>query len=106
MWGSGFFNISEVSGFSGQSGISLFGSKATLKYSDNKLYGGTKDENSLEEIVIPPEFEDEWRVEQEFINAIRGKEKVKLTTFKDGLKYMEITEAVYKSIQTGKHISI
>ena len=47
-----------------------------------------------------------WRVEEEFVNAIRGKEKVVLTSFEDGVRYMEFTEAVTRSAQTGQAVSL
>ena len=51
----------------------------------------------LREIPIPAERRIGWRVEEEFVNAIRGREKVTRTTFEDGVRYMEFTEAVWKS---------
>ena len=47
-----------------------------------------------------------WRVEEEFIGAIRGQEHVVHTTFSDGVKYMEYTEAVSRSIQEQKTINL
>ena len=38
-----------------------------------------------------------WRVEAEFVGAIRGYEKVRFTDFATGVKYMEFTEAVSRS---------
>jgi hypothetical protein len=43
-----------------------------------------------------------WRVEQEFVAAIRGTERVRLTRFEDGLRYMAFTDAVAESMATGK----
>jgi hypothetical protein len=40
-------------------------------------------------------------VEEEFINTLRGVEQVKFTTFEDGLKYMQFTEAVSRSADSG-----
>jgi hypothetical protein len=60
----------------------------------------------LQEIPIVPEKAGSWRVEEEFINAIRGKEEIKLTTFADGVKYMEFTEAVARSAALGKAINL
>jgi len=45
-------------------------------------------------------------VEEEFIKAIRGEEEVKLTTFADGVKYMEFTEAVALSAASGKAVHL
>ena len=56
------------------------------------------------EIVLARSFG--WRVEEEFVNAIRGKEKVSRTTFEDGVRYMEFTEAVWKSAASGQAVDI
>lgn len=98
--------ISAVTGLAGESEILLFGSKATLRFADDKLFGGRKGDKTLKEIAIPAKEKGGWRVEEEFINAIRGKEKVKLTTFDDGVKYMEFTDAVVRSMATGKTVAI
>jgi hypothetical protein len=41
-------------------------------------------------------------VEEEFVNAIRGREKVSRTTFEDGVRYMEFTDAVAMSLALGR----
>ena len=48
----------------------------------------------------------DWRVEEEFINAIRGLEEITHTSFQDGVRYMEFTEAVTRSAQSGKKINL
>ena len=45
-------------------------------------------------------------MEEDFIAAIRGKAPVRLTTFEDGVRYMEFTEAVFRSRQTGQAIAL
>ena len=55
---------------------------------------------------ISPEEEGRWRVEEEFINAIRDLEPVKNTTFATGVKYMEFTEAAARSVLDGREISL
>jgi len=47
-----------------------------------------------------------WRVEEEFISAIRGHEKIKFTTFEDGVKYMEFTDSVATSSMTGQAVDL
>ena len=44
----------------------------------------------------------EWQVEAEFVAAIRGEREVTHTTFADGLHYMQFTEAVARSLQSGR----
>lgn len=92
------FGISSIRGLGGPDAGTLFGSEGTLRFSEGKLFGGRRGDSSLKEIAIPPSEEGHWRVEEEFINAIRGKEKVTHTTFEDGVKYMEFTEAAARSM--------
>lgn len=47
-----------------------------------------------------------WRVEEEFIGAIRRKEKVRHTRFEDGVAYMAFTQAVHDSAKSGKIIPL
>ena len=53
------------------------------------------------QIIIKDENRGMWRVEEEFINAIRGKEDISHTDFSTAVKYMEWTDAVTKSLKTG-----
>ena len=45
-----------------------------------------------------------WRVEEEFIGAIRGQEQVRRTSFADAVNYMEFTEAVHISNREGRRV--
>ena len=77
--------------------IHLYGSQGTLKYAmapDNKLYFGTSNDNSLSEVSIPDDLAGDWRVEEEFINAIRGIEQIEFNDFAKGVRCMEFTKAV------------
>ena len=55
-------------------------------------------ERELREIPIPPKRRGGWRVEEEFVNAVRGIERVTHTDFFTGVKYMEWTTAVSRSL--------
>jgi predicted dehydrogenase len=102
------FQFSAVTGFAPGPEVWLFGSEGTLRYevSSERLSGGKRGDSSLQEIPIRPELAGGWRVEEEFVNAIRGKESVKFTTFEDGLKYMQFTEAVTRSSSSGQAVSV
>ena len=97
---------SAVTGLAATDQVWLFGTEGTLKLDTSamRLYGGRRGDDALSEIEIPPEKQGGWRVEEEFINAIRGLETVTHTGFEDGVKYMEFTEAVSRSAQTGNKI--
>ncbi len=97
--------ISSVAGL-GPTELFIFGEKGSLKIMGGKIYGAQKGAETFQQIPVPSELEADWRVEEEFINAIRGEEKVKLTTFESGVKYMEFTEAVWKSMASGQKIAL
>ena len=102
----GHFQVSAVAqGMEGR-GIYLCGSKATLQIAGDRLYGAKHGEPELQEIEIKPKDEGAWRVEEEFVGAIRGEETVKLTSFADGVKYMAFTQAVAESMATGGQVAV
>jgi predicted dehydrogenase len=102
------YEFSAVTGFSPGEGVWLFGSAGTLRFdfATQKLFGGRTGDKALAEIVIPPEKAGKWRVEEEFANAIRGMEKIRLTDFATGVKYMEFTDAVHRSAASGQAVSL
>src|SRR5205814_8945358 len=78
----------------------IFGSDGTLRLEADakRLSGARRGERELREIPIPPERRVGWRVEEEFVNAVRGREKVSHTTFEDGVRYTAFTDAVAKRL--------
>ena len=102
------YEFSAVCGLAPGSEIWLFGSQGTLHYdqASDKLLGGQPGDKALREIPIAPEKAGKWRVEEEFVGAIRGQEEIRLTTFADGVKYMEFTEAVHRSAASGQVVSL
>jgi predicted dehydrogenase len=98
--------VSEVTGMRTGAEVYLFGSDATLRFVDGELFAGRRGDSEFTPVAIAPEEEGGWRVEEEFVSAIRGLERVSQTTFEDGLKYMEFTEAVARSAATGRTVAL
>lgn len=98
--------FSAVTGLAPGGEIALYGSQGTLKLDTGSgtLSGGRRGDEGLAEIEIPEAKKSSWRVEEEFINAIRGIEPVTHTTFEDGVQYMEFTEAVARSARSGRTV--
>ena len=98
--------ISAISGLAPTDAVWMFGTEGTLHLDagDNGLYGGRKGDGELSEMLISAEKRGGWRVEEEFISAIRGLEPVTHTNFEDGVRYMEFTEAVVRSSQSGETV--
>ncbi len=108
----GHLRFSSVTGHAPGDRVWLYGSEGTLRVETADaidaeglhiervtLSGGRKADAGLVPIAVADADRSDWRVEAEFIGAIRGAEPIRLTSFKDGVKYMEFTEAVYRSSQ-------
>ena len=102
------FRFSSVTALGPPNEAWLFGSEGTLRLDADarRLYGGRRGATALEEIVIPAERRVGWRVEEEFVNAVRGEEKITRTNFEDGVSYMEFTEAVARSAASGQAVPL
>ncbi|MEX0775490.1 MAG: Gfo/Idh/MocA family oxidoreductase [Phycisphaeraceae bacterium] len=100
--------ISAVMGLPEQSGVWLCGSQGTLKIAlpEVTLYRRQREEKEYAAVDLPAELVGGWRVEEEFVAAIRGQEQVKLTDLATGVRYMEFTQAVTRSMQTGQAIAL
>jgi hypothetical protein len=60
----------------------------------------------MEELAILPEKARSWRVEAEFVEAIRGGGPVVMTDLATGVMYMEFTEAVARSAARGEPVNL
>lgn len=89
--------------------IDLYGTEGTLRYHllpDDRLLGGRKEDSKLHEIEVPDEQAGSWRVEADFIDAIRGHQPIELTDFATGVRYMQFTEAVSRAAHTGETVDL
>lgn len=96
----GVYHMSGVSLFGPGKQIHLYGSRGTIKYvmtPEERLWCGRPGDKELIPAEIPESLRGGWRVEAEFIAAIRGQDKIHYTDFATGVRYMEFTEAVARS---------
>lgn len=100
------FGLSQVSGLGPGVAITVYGSEATLQFKEGRLCAAKRGDNTFHELTIPPHEAIGWRVEEEFISAIRRQEPIRLTTFEDGVKYMAFTEAVWRSMREQRSVSL
>ena len=89
--------VSSVTGLAPEDTIWIFGSEGTLRIDihGHKLYGARRGDSELAEITVRPEMVGRWRVEE-----------VSHTTFEDGVRYMEFTDAILQSSQSGERIAL
>ena len=104
--GQAHIQVSNVTGFGAPASATIYGSEGTLRFSEDILTGGRRGDDGLSEIEVPAHEAGGWRVEEEFISAIRGHEEITHTDFRTGVKYMEFTEAVYRSRRSGAAVDL
>jgi predicted dehydrogenase len=107
------YHFSGVTPVGQHMGIHLYGTEGVLHYDllDDRIFGASKKQGApagkataLKEIPIPSEKAGGWRVEADFVDSIRQGTPVRLTDFATGVRYMEFTEAVARSAQTGEPV--
>ena len=99
--------FSATTGLSTGNQIWLYGSEGTIHIGRGPtVFAGRRGDGQLVEVPNPEEKQAHYRVEEEFTNAIRGREQVKHNSFEVGVHYMEWTEAVIRSAQTGQAIHL
>ncbi len=95
--------MSATTGLSTGNQIWLYGTEGTI-YVDQQqnIFAGRRGDAQLAALPNPAEQQAYYRVEEEFANAIRGTEQITMVPFETGVHYMEWTEAVIRSAQTGQ----
>ena len=99
--------MSATTGLSSGNQLWIYGSEGTI-YVDRQqnVFAGRRGDSELAEVPNPPEQQAYYRVEEQFTNAIRGTEEVTMVDFETGTHYMEWTEAVWRSAQTGQAVHL
>jgi predicted dehydrogenase len=89
--------------------LRIFGDRGALLYDFTNehvrsvKYGGRE----MEEMNVPKELVTEWRVEDDFISAVKSKGRMKpRPSFEDGLRYMRVVQAVADSRARNEWIDI
>ena len=87
--------------------IEAYGSEGTLIYNlkTDVILGAKAGDSQLAEIPVADNEVMEWTVEQDFINLIKTGTPA-WTTFAEGVKYMEFTEAVFRSVERAAVVNL
>jgi predicted dehydrogenase len=88
----------------------IFGDKGTLAFitpNDGEAHLRlAKKGEAMGPLAIDPAKSGAWRVEEEFVNAVRGREAVTHTDFVTAVKYMEWTDAVTLSMRERREVRL
>ena len=91
----------------GQERLRIFGTHGTLELNSRQgLLGARRGDPELLPLPIPQEDRHEINDDLEFFDSIRLGTPVEHTSFEDGVRYMEFTEAVVRSSQIRESVSL
>jgi len=95
----GTFRLGGLALHGGGIEVALYGSEGTLicDLDRDEVRGARRGDAALAPLPIPESLRDGWRTEADFVAAIRGGPPVERTTFVDGARTMQFTEAVARS---------
>ncbi|MCZ6887472.1 MAG: hypothetical protein O7H39_03175, partial [Gammaproteobacteria bacterium] len=82
----------------------FYGTEGAFRLENGK--GWIADGSTFVELEVAPEKRGGWRVERDFVDAIREGRPVTHTCFADGVNYMEFTEAVQISMREGRTVEL
>jgi predicted dehydrogenase len=99
--------VSATTGLSTGNHTWIYGTEGTIHTdSERNIFAGKRGDAALAKVSNPDNAQDHYRVEEEFINAILGKEEVTMNTFEKGVNHMEFAEAVFRSAQSGAAVHL
>jgi predicted dehydrogenase len=91
------YRFSGVEPGAGRNTIRLVGARGVLRVDvgTGELYRSIGD-TAEQPVAVPQAARRGWRVEADFIDSIRNGSPVTLTSFEEGVRYMEFTDAVHR----------
>ena len=80
--------------------LEIYGSAGTLTYDfgTDVVQAGKLGDRALHLVDLPPELAREWRVEEDFLAAVKSKGRIRpRPDFEEGVRYMRVVQAVADS---------
>jgi predicted dehydrogenase len=109
------YQFSGVTPFGQGMGFEFYGSEGIINYDvkNERIRGASRARGDqpgtaqdVKDLPIPSDKVLEWTVEADFVAAIREGKPIRFTDFATGVAYMEFTEAVARSAQTGSAVDL
>ena len=105
----GVLEFSGINALAEGDRLEVYGSAGTMMYdfSSDVVQAGKVGDRALHVVDLPPELQGEWRVEEDFLAAVKSKGRVRPhPTFEDGLRYMRVVQAVADSRARNEWVTI
>ena len=105
----GVLEFSGIDALAPSDRVEIYGSSGTLTYdfSSDVVEAGKVGDRELHVVELPSELETEWRVEEDFLAAVKSKGRVRPhPNFEDGLRYMRVVQAVSDSRARNEWVAV
>jgi predicted dehydrogenase len=89
--------------------VEIYGDKGTLIYdfTADRIRSVKYGDQDLHDVDVPPELVTEWRVEDDFLAAVKSKGRIRpRPSFEEGVRYMRVVQAVADSRARNEWIEI
>jgi predicted dehydrogenase len=105
----GVLEFSGIDALAPSDRVEIYGSSGTLTYDfgSDVVQAGKVGDRGLHAVELPAELETEWRVEEDFLAAVKSKGRVRPhPNFEDGLRYMRVVQAIADSRARNEWVAI
>src|SRR5438874_10550520 len=105
----GVLEFSGIDALAPSDRVEIYGSSGTLTYDfgSDVVQAGKLGDRELHVVDLLSELETEWRVEEDFLAAVKSKGRVRPhPTFEDGVRYMRVVQAVADSRARNEWVAI
>ncbi len=105
----GVLEFSGIDAFSPGDRLEIYGDRGTLIYdfATDIVQVGKVGEKDLRVVDLPPDLTREWRVEDDFLSAVKSKGQVRpRPDFEEGVRYMRVVQAAADSRASNAWVSI
>lgn len=105
----GVLEFSGVNGLAPSDRLEIYGNLGALTYDfgSDQISAGLVGDRALHAVELTPELEGGWRVEEDFIAAVKSRGRVRPhPDFEDGVKYMRVVQAVADSRARAEWVQI
>ncbi len=105
----GVLEFSGINALTPGDRVEIYGSSGTLTYDfdSDVVQAGKVGDRGLHVVDLPSELETEWRVEEDFLAAVKSKGRVRPDpNFEDGLRYMRVVQAAADSRARNEWVAV
>jgi predicted dehydrogenase len=100
------YAFSAVTAGAPPSGISVYGTKATLHWTMGDTARWATHGSDFQELKPDPGTDRGWRVELDFVDSVLRGAPVRLTNFDDGVRYMRFIDSAWQSWNAGVAVGL